>query len=99
MSWGQGVADIEARQADSKQKIAATQSEQWMINRAVHYNEWANLQAKEFEAVAAAFQAFLKSMQCTNATCSEFMCVSPFKGEREALRCGCGTTNLNLKIK
>ena len=40
---------------DAKQKIAATQSENWMINKAVHYNQWANLQPKEFAAVATSF--------------------------------------------
>lgn len=98
-SWGKSVKEIEALQAAGKQKIADTQSEQWMINKAVHYNAWANLQPAEFAAVAAAFQALLKSMQCPNALCADFLCVSPAKGDKEALRCGCGTTNLNLKIK
>jgi hypothetical protein len=98
-SWGVSTADIEATQADAKKRIAETQSEQWMINKAVHYNGWANLQPKEFATVASAFQAFLKSMQCKNAPCSEFLCVSPPKGEREALRCGCGQSNFNLKKK
>jgi hypothetical protein len=35
-------------QKDAKQKIADTHSENWMINKAVHYNQWANLQPKEF---------------------------------------------------
>ncbi|WP_292533633.1 AAA family ATPase [Methylocystis sp.] len=97
-SWNKSVSEIEAKQAEAKQKIADTQSEQWMINKAVHYTAWANLQPKEFASVATAFQVFLKSMQCSNAPCSEFLCVSPAKGEREALRCGCGNTNLNLKM-
>jgi len=41
----------------------------------------------------------LKSMQCTNPKCGEFFCVSPIKGDKEALRCGCGATNLNLLPK
>lgn len=96
-SWGNPTAAVETLQADAKKKIAETQSEQWMINKAVHYNEWANLQAKEFAKVAAAFQTLLKSMQCQNESCAEFLCVTPSKGEREALRCGCGQSNYNLK--
>ncbi len=69
-----------------------------MINKAVHYNEWANLQPEEFTAVVAAYQAFLKSMQCTNENCLEFLRVSPVKGEMEALRCGCGSTVINLTV-
>ena len=99
ISWGTSTVDIEAMQADAKKKIAETQSEQWMINKAVHYNEWATLQPQEFAKVATAFQAFMKSMQCKNAPCSEFLCVTPPKGEREALRCGCGQNNFNLKAK
>lgn len=98
-SWSADPSGVEAMIVEAKKKIAETQSEQWMINKAVHYNQWANLQPNDFAKVAAAFQAFLKSMQCQNAACAEFLCVTPMKGEREALRCGCGTTNLNLKIK
>ena len=93
---GKEVKIAEASQTDAKQKVAATKSEEWMINKAVHFNAWAALQPKEFAAVAAAFQALLKSMQCTNPKCGEFVCVSPMMGDREALRCGCGTTNINL---
>ena len=99
VSWGANTAAVEAMQADSKKKIAETQSEQWMINKAVHYNGWVTLQPKEFATVAAAFQAFLEAMQCKSATCSGFLYVSPLKGEREALRCGCGHNNYNLKKK
>ena len=99
VSWKNDVTAIETMQTDANKKIADTQCEQWMINKAVHYNEWANLQPKEFAAVSAAFQAFLKSMQCTKAGCLEFLHVSPAKGEkREALRCGCGSNNLNLTL-
>lgn len=98
-SWGKNTNDAEALVADAKEKIAATKSEEWMINKAVHYNAWANMQPKEFASVASAHQALLKSMQCPNPKCGEFVYVSPSKGDREALRCGCGTTNLNLLPK
>jgi len=85
-------------QKEANQNVADTQSENWMINKAVHYNEWANLQPKEFASVVAAFKAFLKSMQCSNAGCLEFLHVSPVKGDKETLRCGCGDTTLNLAV-
>jgi recombinational DNA repair ATPase RecF len=99
ISWGSPPADVEAMQAEAKKKIAETYSEQWMINKAVHYNEWVNLQAQEFAKVVAAYQALLKSMQCKNIPCSEFLFVPPSKGNREALRCGCGHNNFNLRAK
>jgi hypothetical protein len=98
VSWRKDVAKIEEMQKDARRKIADTQSENWMINKAVHYNQWANLQPKEFATVAAAFQAFLRSMQCSKEGCLEFLHVSPVKGEKETLRCGCGDTTLNLTV-
>lgn len=96
VSWKKGIAEIETMQKDANQKIADTQTENWMINKAVHYNQWANLQPKEFAAVASAFHALLTSMQCTD--CLEFLSVTPLKGDKESLRCGCGAKNLNLKL-
>lgn len=83
-------------QVESKKRVAATKSEEWMINKAVHYNAWADLQPKEFVAVASSFQELLRLMQCPNADCGEFLCVSPIKGDKEVLRCSCGTVALNL---
>lgn len=64
--------------------MAATKSEEWMINKAVHYNAWADLQSKEFAAVVSSFQQLLQMMQCPNTDCGEFLCVSPIKGDKES---------------
>lgn len=98
-SWGKDVAEIEALQAEAKAKIAATKSDEWMINKAVHYNQWATFTKAEFETVVVAFHDLLRSMQCANAACAEFVYVSPMKGEREVLRCGCGDRLINLRAK
>ena len=98
-SWGQNTVAIEKFAADAKDKISKSSIEQWMINKAVHYNAWANLQPQEFGAVVSAFKDLLKSMQCPNAECAEFVYVSPRKGKKETLRCGCGAVNFNLTAK
>jgi RecF/RecN/SMC N terminal domain len=98
-SWGRSTTDIEAFEAIAKDKIAKSLAEQWMINKAVHYNMWENLGKDEFAVVADAFQDMLKTMQCTNSDCAEFLYVTPHKGTKESLRCSCGATNFNLKIK
>lgn len=97
-SWGNTAAQtaVTALEADAKAKIAKTQTEQWMINKAVHYNEWANLQAKELASLVAAFKDFLESLRCTAANCGGYAYVSPHKGDRQALRCTCGAMNFNL---
>jgi hypothetical protein len=99
ISWGTPVAAVEAMQIQAKALIAATNCEQWMINKTLHYNQWVNLQAGEFATVTLAYQALLGSMRCSNASCGEFFAVNPSKGERGALRCGCGSLNLNLVCK
>ena len=98
-SWGFDTTSTELLKAEAKEKIAKTQAEQWVINKSVHFNPWANLQAEEFRTVATAFRELLSSMQCTNATCREFVAVTPKKGKMEAIRCSCGSVNLNLKKK
>jgi hypothetical protein len=56
-SWG----NAEAKEAATKPKAAlsnsnaATNVEQWAVNKAVHYNEWANFGKKDFEPVVTAF--------------------------------------------
>jgi len=100
-SWGNTSAQaaIVALEADAKAKIAKSLSEQWMINKAVHYNEWANLQPKELASLVVAFKDFLESLRCSNADCGGYSYVSPHKGDRQALRCTCGSINFNLILK
>jgi hypothetical protein len=100
-SWGNTSAQaaIVALEADAKAKIAKTQTEQWMINKAVHYDEWANLQSKELASLIAAFKDLLESLRCSNADCGGYSYISPHKGDRQALRCTCGAINFNLIIK
>jgi hypothetical protein len=97
-SWGNTSAQaaIVALEADAKTKIAKTQTEQWMINKAVHYNEWANLQPKELASLVAAFKDLLEFLRCANTDCGGYSYVSPHKGDRQALRCTCGAINFNL---
>jgi hypothetical protein len=100
-SWGQAdaVKAIEDADKDFKSKVAQSQVEQWMINKAVHYNEWHNLQKADFESVVAAFKTLLGAMRCPEAACMEYIRIVPRKGPKEALRCDCGKINFNLKKK
>ena len=50
--------------------------EQWIINKAVHYNEWANISTSEFRAVVAAFRALLQHLRC--AKCQSLVDSYPF---------------------
>jgi recombinational DNA repair ATPase RecF len=97
-SWGN---DAE-KQAAGKRKDAlsaaagASNVEQWAVNKAVHYNEWANFGKRDFQPVVEAFKALLACFRCD--TCESWIHVTP-RGNSESLRCGCNATNLNLKAK
>jgi hypothetical protein len=98
-SWNQKevverISTIEAAFVDAKGK---TGFESWQINTAVHFNEWADLKKDDFAPVVAAFRSFTGSFGCD--ACSQMYFVAPDRGKKEALRCGCGTLNLNLLQK
>ena len=71
--------------------------EQWVINKAIHYNEWASFTRTEFRAVVKAFKALLLQFRCPNARCESWLYVTPQKGSPESLRCRCNNINLNLR--
>ena len=97
-SWG-NTANKEAaakRKAALSNSNAATNVEQWAVNKAVHYNAWANFGKKDFEPVAAAFKELLACFTCDS--CGSWLYVTP-RGNPESLRCSCNAVNLNLKPK
>jgi hypothetical protein len=97
-SWGNAAA----REAAGKRKTALSTSaaaqgvEQWAVNKAVHYNEWANFGRKDFTPVVAAFKELLTCFRCED--CDSWMYVTP-RGIPESLRCACNAISINLKPK
>ena len=97
-SWGkQAEHDTSVkRKADLSTSAGASNIEQWAVNKAVHYNEWANFGKEDFEPVANAFQALLQCFRCE--VCESWLYVTPHVIP-ESLRCSCNAVNLNLKKK
>ena len=98
-SWSKSEvrsAIVERRKGLAGSK-GVTAVEQWAINKAVHYNEWANFAKKDFEPVVAAFRDLLDRFRCT--TCGSWLYVTPRRGPSESLRCSCDTIAINLKPK
>ena len=71
--------------------------EQWAVNKAVHYNVWANFGKKDFEPVVASFKTLLDTLRC--GACDSWLYVTPKRGPAETLRCACNAVSLNLKSK
>ena len=68
-----------------------------MVNKAVHFNEWADFTKTEFREVVGAFKSLLAELRCSS--CGSWLYVTPRKGDTESLRCRCGSVTLNLKPK
>ena len=98
----QSWANAEDREAAGKQKgvlstcNGATSVEQWAVNKAVHYNEWANFGKKDFQPVVVAFKELLECFRCKS--CEAWLHISP-RANPETLRCACNKINFNLKQK
>jgi hypothetical protein len=71
--------------------------EQWQLNAAVHFNEWANLHANDFSPVVDAYKALVKQFHCGD--CHSIVAVTPDHGDVQNLRCACGKININLVKK
>ncbi len=97
-SWGNNVEKdvVVKRKASLSTSVGASSVEQWAVNKAVHYNEWANFGKKDFEPVVAAFKELLACFRCD--ACESWLHVTP-RGNPESLRCGCNAISLNLKPK
>lgn len=80
-----------------KEALDAYHGEQWVLNRAIHFNEWAQFTKSEFREVVEAFKRLLEELRC--ASCGSWLYVAPRKGNPENLRCDCGSVVVNLKLK
>ena len=90
-------AKIEALKTARSNALSAYGDEAWVINTAVHFNEWANFTKAEFLEVVGAFKSLLAELRCSS--CGSWLYVTPRKGDTESLRCRCGSVTLDLKPK
>lgn len=74
---------------------AAKDVEQWAVNKAVHYNAWADFVKQDFEPIVKAFKNLLDCFKCPN--CDSLLTTSPRRGKVETIRCDCNRTSFNLK--
>lgn len=89
--------DAAKRKADLKEANTVKGEEDWAVNKAVHFNEWANFGKNDFVPVVAAFKKLLSQFWCE--ACSSPISILPKGPKPESLRCSCMAINLNLKMK
>lgn len=97
--WKQAETEekLIAQRATMKELISKSQAEQWQTNASIHYNEWADLDKKDFLPVVAAFRSLTEAFSCKG--CNTVFYLTYDKNVRDSLRCSCGTVNINLKGK
>ena len=100
-SWGKTDLEekLKQKRVTFKDLISQSQLEQWQTNAAIHYNEWANLEGKDFAPVVEAYKNLIEGFCCSEDGCKSILYLIPDRGERDTLRCACGTVNINLKKK
>ena len=69
--------------------------EQWVVNKAVHFNEWADFTRQDFEPVVLACRDLVDCFRCDK--CGSWLSATPRTGGK-VLKCDCSEVNLNLEI-
>ena len=98
-TWGDDEAGARVSEAQKRWKDVSLnqEEEQWALNPAVHFNEWATFSKNDFEPVIAAWKDLLETFECPE--CSSRLYISRHKGADDALRCVCAHVNFNLRKK
>lgn len=91
--------DVDQLKVDRSAAVLAQESEQWAVNAAVHFNDWANFTKSDFRPVVDAWKQFLSLFQCANQDCGSWVYVAGPPTKEESLRCSCGTFDVNLLTK
>lgn len=83
------------REANFRARAEATNVDQWQVNAAVHFNEWASFSKEDFAPLVESFKTLLGEFRCQD--CEALLEVVPDTGTEQALRCACAKVNINLR--
>jgi len=93
----QAVTDLNQRDKQFAAAAAAASVEQWQINPAVHYNEWANLSKADFAPVVATFKTLTNEFRCVS--CGGPLYLVKNGHQNNMLRCDCSAISISLVSK
>jgi hypothetical protein len=98
-SWGDQDAMGVLNEVSETHKTISTRinSEQWAINPNVHYNNWANFSATDFQPVVEAFRDLSHIFICSK--CGAIIEVINQGVHQVTVTCTCGKINWNLRKK
>ena len=90
------IAKVEALQRARTEILTAKEGEQWVLNKAIHYNEWADLSRNDFKPLVMAFKKLLQQFRCDRPKCDSWLSLTP-RNDPVDLRCSCGALRVNLR--
>lgn len=91
------LAEIEMRQELFREASQEFRGEQWAVNPAVHFNDWATFSPDEFARVTDAYKKLLGCLECSK--CESWAFLERRGAETSSARCPCGEIDLNLLAK
>lgn len=77
--------EIQTRQGD----------EQWVVNKAVHFNDWAGFSREDFEPVVKACHDLVDCFRCEK--CGSWLTATP-RTSAKILKCDCSAISINLEL-
>jgi energy-coupling factor transporter ATP-binding protein EcfA2 len=80
--------------ADGVRLLGGAQVEQWGINAAVHYNNWANLTPADFRPIVNSFRDLSSLLRCQR--CSSMVGVTRAGATKTSVACRCGAVSWPL---
>jgi len=94
-SWGDTVATENVKSLKNTRAEAVKEygDENWIVNKAIHFNDWDSFSKEDFQPVLDAFKKVLLTFRCNNSQCDSWLYLD---ARHECLRCSCNSTNLNL---
>ena len=98
-SWGNSEEVYRLTEIEDFSKIVFEKinSERWVVNPAVHFNEGADFTLEDFKPVVETFQDLFSIFQCNK--CGTFIHLVINGPRAEAVKCNCGNITWNLMDK
>ena len=95
-SWSdhERLASLQESGTTASQIYQRTGAEQWVVNTAIHFNDWASLTKQDFLPIRDAFQDFNGLFICQE--CGSILRLAGQDMEPITVSCGCGHENWNL---
>lgn len=88
------VTELGELESVTGQIYARTHAENWAVNPAVHYNEWANLTPNDMRPVVEAFRDLFDHLRCSR--CGGLPRVSKVGYTETTLACPCNRFSVSL---